>query len=178
LAVGCLLLLLAASGAAASARRSQGHWAVAVGLESRDSYLTREEPTYRFAQLVNERLPEDARIFSQEQRAFYFERPLTRERVYRARTQYHTYIDAPLALAQRLRSDGFSHVLLVEEAGSERDDTLGELIRTLEARGFHRPWRDVVEGEGRDQEGHLRRYRLLRLDEPHLTAGRPAATAR
>lgn len=176
--VACLLLTLATSGAAASALRCRGHWAVALGLESREQYLSREEPTYRFARLVNERLPLGARICSQEQRAFYFERPLVRERMYRERTQYHLAIDTPLALTQRLRRDGFSHMLLMERANDAGDNTLSELVRSLESQGFHTPWREVAAGDGRDPEGNLRHYRLLRLDEPHSTAARAATIIR
>lgn len=138
--------------------------AVAIGLETRESFLTRCEPTFLAADWMNRNLPTDARVLSQEQRAFYFELKWTRENIYRRNTRYHhqaTETSEPLE--NRLKAEGFTHLLLAEkESGEGYDRTLSTLaddaIAARPATGPFalREWRGEVAGE-------TRRYRLLLL---------------
>lgn len=106
-----VILLLAAIPPA----RARHHFAVAVGLESRESYLSRHEPTFAVAAWANSHLPSGARMLSQEQRAFWFDVPLVRENIYRRSHSYVSSAERPAErLASVLRADGFTHLLLAE----------------------------------------------------------------
>ncbi len=158
------LLLLASSGAAISVVRARGHWAVACGWQSREDYLARSEPSYEPAQAVNALLPPEARIFSQEQRAFYFERTLVRERRYRERTAYHLAAGETGWLDQ-IREDGFTHLLLastVPDEGPATPDVLERLVVAQETSHSTPPWRELAHWR-HEQPGTSRRYRLLEL---------------
>lgn len=171
-----VLLMIATSGAVISVARTRGHWAVACGWQSREDYLARSEPSYEPAQAVNALLPPEARIFSQEQRAFYFERTLIRERRYRERTAYH---QAPGATGwlDEIREDGFTHLLLaatVPDEGPATPDVLERLVAAQEASYSPPPWRELAHWRF-EQPGTSRRYRLLELTPSgHLVADQAA----
>jgi hypothetical protein len=164
LAATMAFLALAAPGAAISIARASGHWAVACGWQSREDYLVRGEPTYEPAQTVNALLPPEARIFSQEQRAYYFERSVVREKMYRRRTAYQESA-GQLGWLERLREDGFTHLLLADTAseGSPRaPGVLDRLVEAEEARREAPPWRELACWR-RELDGAQRTYRLLEL---------------
>jgi len=145
--------------------------AVAIGLESREAFLSRREPTFAAADWINHNLPADARVLSQEQRAFYFAPSWTRENVYRRHTGYNrpTFGSTP-PLEAELKAAGFTHLFLAEKPTDDHvsiapagyDATLSTLADTaMAARPASGPqlvreWRSEVDGE-------TRRYRLLLL---------------
>ena len=109
-----LLLAFCASSTAISLAHTRGEWAVCCGWETRASYLSHHEPTYAISLDAHRLLPANALVLSQEQRAFYFQRPMVRESVFRRKTNYHQDHNSPVEFARYLRAEGFTHVLVVE----------------------------------------------------------------
>lgn len=166
-ALGTLVLFITAIPVA----RMRSTAAVAVGLESREAFLIRREPTFAAADWINHNLPADSRVLSQEQRAFYFAPNWTRENVYRRHTGYnHPTFGSTTPLETDLKAAGFTHLFLAEKptddlasnAPSGYDATLSTLADTAMAARpesgpqLVREWRSEVDGE-------TRRYRLLLL---------------
>ncbi len=153
----------------------RGQLAVAVGLESRYEYLSRVEPTYRGAAMVNELSNPDTHVLSQDSRTFYFDHAVTSEDVYRRSSPDYDHIRSAAALSQRLRRDGFTHLLLAkdvdsptnkrgtERRGTERRGTV--LNRLVDAEFLHgeqslREWTPYEFDAG---HGPVRQYRLIML---------------
>jgi len=166
-AIGAVLLMMTAVPAA----RVRPMLAVAVGLESREAFLARREPTFESAEWINRNLPAEAHVLSQEQRAFYYDPKWTRENIYRRHTAYNlSPVDATTSFDERLKADGFTHLFLAETLTPEGtatakpgyDATLTTLADTaMGAKSESAPvpvreWRSEVAGE-------TRRYRLLLL---------------
>lgn len=146
--------------------RAREALAVAVGLEDRDHYLSRHVPTYQAAAITNRLFSPDSHVLSQDYRAFYFNCRVTRENVYRRQTHYDRQITDPATLSSRLRSAGFTHLLLAEAQGGDGiayDPTLWRLADAqLASRGADELL-TVTEYERQDPEGAMRRYRLVML---------------
>jgi hypothetical protein len=158
-------VILLASGVVA-ASRCRDRLAVALGIESREEYLSRREPTYPAAAVANLLLDADSRILSQDSRGFYFEPPVTRENVFRRVTGYDRRIARPAELAERLRGAGFTHLLLVEnlaERGVTYDPTLSRLADAELAAAPDGPLQELTEYRFCDSDGGVRRYRLVRV---------------
>ena len=146
--------------------RARKHLAVAVGIEDREHYLVREEPTYRAAAVANVLLGPDDHILSQDYRAFYFDRRVTRENVYRRRTRYDEDVCEPLELGHRLRRAGFTHLLLAETVAGEGIQYDSTLSRLADAQLSTRATDDLcklTEYLFEDSDGAVRRYRLVEL---------------
>ncbi|MEX2120833.1 MAG: glycosyltransferase family 39 protein [Pirellulales bacterium] len=159
--IGGLTSLLLAVGLFAGVHRARGKLAVALGRESRESYLLRSEPTYRAALYANLVLGEGAHILSQEHRSFYFQPRVTRESIYRRRTAYDQSLESASLLSGRLREAGFTHLLLAEaenDAGVRYNATLSRLAEADEE-GI----RCLTEYRFCDTDGAIRRYRLMSL---------------
>ncbi|MCE9606258.1 MAG: glycosyltransferase family 39 protein [Planctomycetia bacterium] len=151
--------------------RARPLFAVATGMESREAFLARREPTFDSAAWINRNLSSDAHVLSQEQRAFYYYPRWTRENIYRRYTGYNrpTLADAT-PFEQRLKAAGFTHLFLAEneadDGASSRtigyDATLSTLADTaMAARPTTGP---TTVGEWHsDVDGERRRYRLLLL---------------
>jgi len=130
---GCLLVPVAWMGL-----RMRDYLPVALGLESRQEFLYRREPSYPAAALANLLLPPDAKILSQDYRSFYFDPVVVRESVYRRLTRYDQKVQHPADLVRLLRLDGFTHLLLVEEiapAGLPKKESARADRETLSDRG-------------------------------------------
>ncbi len=140
-------------------RRAVKSLPVAMGVESREAYLRRVEPTYDIARQMRELDTSELRILSQEQRAFYLPGRITRESIYRRHTQYHESRAGESCFA-RLRSAGFTHLLLVDAHGGDTtyDDTLNQLVTDSPER-----LEMVCETTFTGDDGGERRYRLLSL---------------
>jgi hypothetical protein len=160
--------------------------AVALGLESREDYLARVEPSFEPAAWINRNLPAGTRILSQEQRAYYIRPAVTRENIFRRNTGYAQEVAGGTSLNARLRTDGFTHVLLAEGVESDEgadlaspgatsagpvegsnipryDGTLSTLVdRALATEPDEAPM-PVAEWQTADAAGAVRRYRLLEL---------------
>ncbi len=144
--------------------RAGRHVRVALGLESRESYLARVEPTTELAQKMSALLPAEASVLSQESRRFYLPRATTRENILRRRTGYHRNL-VPGTADAALRGLGFTHVLLAEGEGSKTqayDGTLSTLV-DREASREAMPRAPVFTASGRDADGNVRRYRVFEL---------------
>ncbi|HVW36989.1 MAG TPA: hypothetical protein VHB99_06775, partial [Pirellulales bacterium] len=134
-------------------------------------YLHRREPTYAAARIANALLPPDARILSQEHRAFYIDARITRENIYRRRSGYDRGVDSPVELCNRLRADGFTHLLLAEslnDAGIRYNGTLARLaaVGSRPNAAF-----DVLaDYQFQDDDDAIRRYRLVALKPQSASA--------
>lgn len=129
------------------------------------TYLQRHEPTYAVAQWTNENLSAESRILSQEQRAFYFDAPVTRESLYRRRTQYHLAAAKP-DFWPKLKADGFSHLLTADSTGSPvagYDATLSLLADAAAEADAPAAPNVVRQWVHTDADGVARRYRLWEL---------------
>lgn len=169
--VTAILLALLAVPCAIAVRRALPAAAVVTGFESVDTYLARHEPTWPISRWANQHLPPGARILSQDLRAFYFAAPLVRESVYRRHTQYDRAGDeadgdlAPHAVLARLRSAGFTHLLLAEWLEGEHppeDAKLRAWLSTLAATDTPQI-RTCTSIIGRDTSGARRRYTLCEI---------------
>jgi hypothetical protein len=135
--------------------RSGDAFRVAVGLEDREHYLIRREPTFRVAALVNHLLPRNARILSQDMNGLYIERCITPEEAFRRQMGETSGVSDPEVLAERLRNSGFTHLLLsdnVTDQTPKDDSPLGRIGH------------DVVDPcVVHCADGAVRRYRLVTL---------------
>jgi Dolichyl-phosphate-mannose-protein mannosyltransferase len=141
---------------------------VVLGREDADHYLARREPSYRVGRWMSGNLPEGARVVGQDHRGYYLPRPYAMELAHRRRTGLGGRGESAGAVVERLRSEGFTHVLLcppVPETAVEFDPTLGRLLA---------PWlagRDpLYREEIADGDGVVRRYAIYRLDDPALAS--------
>lgn len=168
LASGALAVMLVL-GAAWPVYRARDKIAVAVGIESREGYLFRAEPTYEAAYIVNHLLHEGDRLLSQDYRAFYFDCAVTRESIYRRETAYDATLPAdrrPEALAENLRRRGFTHVLVAENdsgSGIRYEPTLARLVGTEEVCEQNQAFARLANYRFRDADGGSRRYQLFLL---------------
>ena len=153
--------------AAVPLARSRDQAAVALGLEDRQDYLLRHEPTYRAAAVFNALASPGDHLLSQDYRAFYFAGRVTRENLYRRRTHYDRQITDPAQLSRQLRDAGFTHLLLAETLtgdGIQYDPTLSRLADAQLAAGDDKLL-TLTDYHFPDADGALRRYRLVKLCE-------------
>ncbi len=164
-AVAAAVIMLAVSSALALARCRQ-ELAVACGLESREDYLYRMEPTYAAADLANQLLPPESHLLSQDYRTFYFKCRTTREITYRRRTGYDRWISSADDLHRYLRRAGFTHLLLAEntaDKGIQFDDTLPSLADAADGSPDAKLFEELTSYRFRDADGAVRQYRLVAL---------------
>ncbi len=143
---------------------------VALGIESRDAYLTRLEPTYEVGRWIDANLPARARIVGQDHRGFYIPRPYTMELAHRRRTGLGRGGERAEEVVAHFRRQGFTHILFcppIPEDAIEFDPTLGRLLA---------PWLSartpIYHADLSDGDGVTRRYSLYRLDlDPAALAG-------
>ena len=152
--------------AAVPLARSRDKLAVAVGLEDREDFLIRREPTYRAAAVFNALLSPGDHLLTQDYRAFYFNGRVTRENVYRRSAHYDQSIADPADLSRQLRAAGFTHLLLAETlsgGGIQYDPTLSRLADAQLAAGAADALHTLDEYRFADADGAVRRYRLVML---------------
>jgi hypothetical protein len=150
---------------AISARRVCDKAAVALGLETRDAYLVRCEPSYAIALWANS-LGLRTHTLSVEHRLFYFAGQATRESIYRRRTGYHERLASPADLSRRLRGDGFTHVLLADAISGEGiryNPTLSRLVDEAIRTDGGTTLECLAQHDFEDADGVTRRYRLVAL---------------
>ncbi len=149
--------LMLACNTAMSLVRSPDALPVALGLEDREEYLLRSEPTYRAAAVANRVLRSNAHILSQERQAFYFDCRVTWENSLGRSLDGAWSALSVREMVRRLRSDGFTHLLLTETAPGESEanhaplNHLADAMLTLTDYRFHAA------------DGSVRRYRLVAL---------------
>jgi len=161
-----IVLLMLLGNVAIATVRAVPHAAVALGLESRSQYLVRSEPTWPAASILADSAGPEARLLSQDYRAFYFPCHVVREIVFRRRVAYQKAVSAPGELSLVLRRLGFTHVLLVENEG-EQGIQFDPLLSDLVDRQLASPQAErlvlLTEYRFRDGDGAVRRYRLFQL---------------
>ena len=163
IAIAAQAAILIAS-ASASCTRQYDKLPVALGLESRDKYLLRSEPTYAIAQhYARDNLKPGDRILSQDYREFYFDMPVVWEKIYRRVTHYDQSPNSSDGIGLVLRRDGFSHLLLVENAseqGMQFEPTLSQLTKA-----DPNIRKSMICTHYEDQDGGRRTYRLVALPQ-------------
>jgi len=157
--IGTQATILLACVMAAGTRHSD-RLAVALGVESRQNYLARSEPTHGPAMVANAMLRPGDRILSQDYRTFYFNAPVVQESVYRRVTRYHEKLATPKDLGRSLRLAGFSHLLLVENVGKQGLEFDSTLTRLADA---DPSIRHIMGTPFTTQDGEKRYYRLVEL---------------
>jgi len=169
--VSVLLLALGFESALAVARSRHG-LAVVAGFETPEHYLDRREPTFRVGRWVGANLPGSARLVGQDHRGFYLPRGYTMELAHRRRTGLGRHGEPPEEVVARLRSAGFTHLLLcppVPETAVEFDPALGRMLGPWLSR--HAP---VYREDLADADGVVRRYAIYPLNDDRVaTRGGP-----
>jgi hypothetical protein len=137
--------------------KSRDALAVALGLEDREDYLLRHEPTYVAATIANHVLRSDARLLSQERQAFYFDCPVTCESSLGRSIQNEPFSLSVQETVQRLRRAGFTHLLLAETAPNGPQPAVSPLSRVADATPT------LTDYCFRAADGSVRHYRLVML---------------
>jgi len=163
-AVASLAVMLTC-GLAKAVVRPPETWRVALGLENREDYLSRCEPTYPAAVMANRLLRPGDRILSQERRLFYFDCPATYENADRFLAFERASLSADDAI-KRLRGEGYTHLLLAEPIDAEgrtnsRLSLLADEMFTL------------TDYRRRAADGRVRRYQLVALRSASRPSRRP-----
>jgi hypothetical protein len=146
---------------AIAARRSRHGLGVVLGRESAGAFLDRREPTAVVGRWIGANLPASSRIVGQDHRGFYLPRPYTMELAHRRRTGLASGGEPAGATVDRLRSSGFTHLLLcppVPEDAVEFDPTLSRRLA---------PWLEsrvpLYRADLADADGVVRRYAIYAL---------------
>ena len=97
----------------------RGDFALTLGRESEEQYLSGKERVYQVATFVNENLPANAKILAaDETHLFYFDRAIVREVSYFNANSYSKKLKTPRALFQFLLRERFTHILFSESANT------------------------------------------------------------
>lgn len=102
--------------------RSPEAFLVALGVEAREDYLLRHEPTYSAAAVANHLLRADAHILSQDRQSFYFDCRVTPDSAFSHAVDDALPVETVQETSERLRNAGFTHLLLVETASQEKGE--------------------------------------------------------
>lgn len=159
-AIGCLCLLSAFVVSFDLARVRVGAMVVA-GLVSPHQWLESHEPTAKLRDWTSANLPPEARLVGQDHRAFYWPRRFTMEKAHRRRTGLLQITKSPEETIDRLRTAGFTHLVLAEPDpvdAVEFDIDLSERLAPWIARKS--PLIDMTLPE---IDGYVRRYRIYEI---------------
>jgi hypothetical protein len=161
--IGLFLVALTFEATLSMARARHG-LTVISGRESAESFLSRREPTFAVGRWMDVNLPAEARVVGQDHRGFYLPRRYAMELAHRRRTGLGQHGESSLEVIDRLKAEGFTHVLFcppVPETAVEFDPTLGRLLA---------PWlataRPLYRQDLGDADGVVRRYAIYALDAP------------
>jgi hypothetical protein len=160
LLVGALVVVMGFEAGLAVARSRHG-LAVLLGRESAAEYLARREPTFAVGRWAGRNLPSDARLIGQDHRGFYIPRDYTMELAHRRRTGLGNRGESPGEIVDRLREEGFTHVMFcppAPETAVEFDPTLGRLLTPWIAGQTALFHEDLTDGDG-----VLRHYSIYEL---------------
>ena len=147
-----------------SAERNREQLAVATGFQTRDEYLGKVEPTWQAAAASNASFGEHGHLLSLDYRSYYFDCPVTREKVYRRYTGYDRAIEHPEQLLPLLSGAGFTHLLLAEnlsDDGVQFDPTLPRLVAANRAIRGPKAFPVLWEYTFDDVDGGKRQYQLV-----------------
>jgi hypothetical protein len=162
LLLGLLALMLAMESTQAMAR-CRGGLKLLAGVETTEDYLSRREPTYPVGQWIARNLKSDARVIGQDHRGFYLPRDYTMELAHRRRTGLGRFGESSDEVINRLRSSGFTHLLLcppIPQDAVEFDPTLSRVLKPWLA--THQP---LFRQELADADGIVRRYEIYSLSD-------------
>lgn len=157
---GCLCLLASFVTSFDLARVRVGAM-VAAGFISPHQWLESHEPTAKLRDWTSANLPPDARLVGQDHRAFYWPRRFTMEKAHRRRTGLLTSTNTPEETIDRLRTAGFTHLVMAEPDpidAVEFDIDLSERLAPWIAREL--PLIDMTLPE---IDGYVRRYRIYEI---------------
>lgn len=164
LVAACVFAGVALVGTLAALNRARPHLSVALGWQDHEAYLMEHEPSYTVALVANRLLGKGDRILSQDHRTFYFDVPVTRENIFHRITRYDQHLERPAQLADVLKQEGFTHLVLAESTGLgvRYNDRLSDLVAAARA-ADPASWQDLLDYKFLDVDGALRRYRLVEL---------------
>ena len=120
------------------------NFAVALGLETQENFLLRNERSYRVAKYVNESIPQNAKVYvADETHLYYFSRVLARN-VYFARTHLFDRSLPPEKIIRWLQQEGFTHILFATSTAQapaplSRDLSISGMIERGELAAFLAP---------------------------------------
>jgi len=145
--------------------RCPGRVPVALGLESRDAYLVRNEPTYPAAAIANRLLPRDATLMSLDDRTFYFHCHTLTPGMLGQPLDATSSDQSSYALTHRLRRSGITHLLLVapEDPDARRSTHAWQSLTAPPRSQLPADVELITEYRHRDTAGEQRRYRLMAL---------------
>ncbi len=174
--VAAMLLIVLGLEAGLAVARARHVASVLAGRESSESFLARREPTFEVGRWASANLPAGARLIGQDHRGFYIPRPYTMELAHRRRTGLGRRGERPDQIVERLRSEGFTHLMLcppVPENAVEFDPTLGRLLAPWLAHRQPVYRRDLTDGDG-----VRRRYAIYTLTDDRVASRPPGGTTR
>jgi hypothetical protein len=160
ISLGCICLMAASLGAFDLARVKTGALILASQVSPHD-WLESNEPTAKLRAWTALNLPPDARLIGQDHRGYYWPRRFTMEKAHRRRTGLLNEAKSPDEVISRLRSAGFSHLVMAEPDpvdAVEFDIDLSERLAPWLART--QPMIDVTLPE---IDGYVRRYRIFEI---------------
>ncbi|MBI1322866.1 phospholipid carrier-dependent glycosyltransferase [bacterium] len=158
---GCICLLGVSISAFDLARVRVGGLILA-GQVSPHAWLESNEPTSKLRSWVSQNLPENARLVGQDHRGYYWPRRFTMEKAHRRRTGLLQLAGSPEEVVDRLRSAGFTHLVMAEPDPVEAVEFDTDLSVALA------PWLTVntpmVDVTLPEIDGYVRRYRIYDID--------------
>jgi hypothetical protein len=167
-----VLIAVCAGEATVAVARLRHGLPVLLGRESAADFLARREPTFEVGRWVAEHLPFAAHVIGQDHRGFYIPRSYTMELAHRRRTGLGRDGESAAELVARLRSLGFTHLLLCPpkpESATEFDPTLGRLLAPWLADRTPLYRKDLA-----DSDGVVRGYSIYDLAQGETTPIQPA----
>ncbi|MBD3379127.1 MAG: hypothetical protein GF408_01530 [Candidatus Omnitrophica bacterium] len=132
-----------------------GRYAVALGLESKSSYLSRTERTYGMARLIRDNLPADAKIFMiGEIRAYYLDRPYIHANNYLQEKDIDPEKWSPEDMKHSLSSEGVNYILTSLDENYQINPMISDYLRGR---------KEVFSYSFRDREGVTHRYKVYNI---------------
>jgi 4-amino-4-deoxy-L-arabinose transferase-like glycosyltransferase len=139
---------------------------ILAGFISPSGFLVEQEPTARLATWVNANLPANAKLIGQDHRGFYWPRSFTMEKAHRRRTGLLQNADGPEVILTRLRSAGFTHLVMAEPDPMDAVEFDQDLSNALNSQlAYQMPLLDQTIHE---PDGYNRRYRIYAIETTRL----------
>lgn len=135
-------------------------WNVIIGRWSSNEYLLKAERSASAADWINQNLPEDVKILNAEEiRGYHINRPAIREVWYRRRTDYPNQ-DSPNAFYNRLKNEGFTHILRNFNADGTTSERFALLDQTIAG---HSQIKLIQELESKNIRENRYRYKIYEI---------------
>ncbi|MDP2923621.1 MAG: phospholipid carrier-dependent glycosyltransferase [Candidatus Omnitrophota bacterium] len=102
------------------AYHNRHNYKVALGLESKEAYLSRWVTNYKMVEYVNKNLPLDATILLiNDIKIYYFDRWVVRENIFEMWKLYRQKYTDSKELIQYLKNQGFTHICYKQTVGED-----------------------------------------------------------